>query len=431
MRLDIFTLRQSTQTKKRRIVMKKMRMMAMFLTVSLFVFVCGCGGGGGGESAEATAPVTSTPPATTAPTIKKVTPVGDTNGIDVGTGVSVEFDQPMDVASFNAENYKIVGPSGKIESTLSFGAGNTVAILQPKNPLITGTQYNPILDASSIKGANGKLLLAGASWKFTTAGSIPVNPPPPPTTADSTPPYVISITPANTSTGVATDAAVDITMSEAMKDTGTVTFKTIGGTDVPFGATLKTPTVISVKATSALALTTGYVGTLGGAHDLAGNTMPVTVDFRFTTTNWGSAVTFAPSAFSLYTNPNQPGLASWVSSTNTLTVMAKPVNTYDVQLKAASFAAENGKSYKLTYGCTGGGKLKLLLKQHLATSQHLSVAPSQTITCDGTIQSPIFQATMTEPTTRVEFEPDASQAAPVTYIFMPLVNGAMVQVDQL
>ena len=114
--------------------------------------------------------------------------------------------------------------------------------------------------------------------------------PPPP--ADTTPPTVSSVSPANGTSNVAVNTAVTATFSEAM-NAGTITPSTVqlqnaANTVVPAGVSYNAGTnTVTLTPSSALANGMQYTATvLGGASgvkDVAGNALATTFTWSFTT----------------------------------------------------------------------------------------------------------------------------------------------------
>jgi len=123
---------------------------------------------------------------------------------------------------------------------------------------------------------------------------------------DTTPPTVVSTTPASGATGVSISSAVTATFSESLDAT------TVNGTTVTLraGATQVSATVTyssgiaTLTPTAALSASTAYTATIkggaSGVKDLAGNPLAADVTWSFTT---GAAPTCPCSIWSLSTTP--------------------------------------------------------------------------------------------------------------------------------
>ena len=118
-------------------------------------------------------------------------------------------------------------------------------------------------------------MVAPYSWTFTT-GAAP----------DTTPPTVASTFPGNAVVGVASNASVTATFSEAMAPASlsSVTFTLAQGATAVAGAVTSSGAVATFAPTSPLAASTVYTATVStGVTDLAGNAMVAPYSWSFTT----------------------------------------------------------------------------------------------------------------------------------------------------
>ncbi len=118
--------------------------------------------------------------------------------------------------------------------------------------------------------------------------------------ADTTAPTVSSTTPANAATGVALNANITATFSEAMTSStvSTATFTLKQGATVVTGAVTYAGNMATFKPTNALAALTTYTATIStGVKDLAGNAMAVKKSWTFNTA--APAVITAPTVISI------------------------------------------------------------------------------------------------------------------------------------
>jgi hypothetical protein len=139
----------------------------------------------------------------------------------------------------------------------------------------------------------------------------------PTTPVDTIPPAVASTLPANMATGVATDAAVSATFSEAI-DAATVTASTFtltGGSGLVTGAVTATGSTATFTPAAALAYETTYTATLTTAiKDAAGNALAGAQNWTFTTV--AAPDTTAPTVIAIDPVNN----ATYVAPTATVTV---------------------------------------------------------------------------------------------------------------
>jgi hypothetical protein len=146
------------------------------------------------------------PSDTTAPTVSSVTPTNGATGVDIGTQISALFSEPVDCLTVNGSSFVING--GAVGGTVS--CSNDSASFSPSAPLANSTVYTATL-STTVSDQAGNPMAAGYSWSFTTAAA-----------PDTTPPTVVSTTPADTATDVDTNTLITANFSEPV-DCTTVT----------------------------------------------------------------------------------------------------------------------------------------------------------------------------------------------------------------
>jgi hypothetical protein len=182
------------------------------------------------------------------------------------------------------------------------------------------------------------LTFPGDATDKPASGGTP--PPPPPPAGDTTPPAVSSTSPANGAAGVAANASVTATFSEAV-DPATVTtatFKLQGGAAVVAGTVSLSGNTATFRPSASLAPGTTYSATVTtGVKDLAGNAMAANRTWTFTT---GAAADTTPPAVSS-TSPanNQSGVAVSAKVTATFSEAVDPAT-----VTPASFTLKSGGS---------------------------------------------------------------------------------------
>ncbi|MGH9690971.1 MAG: Ig-like domain-containing protein, partial [Candidatus Acidiferrales bacterium] len=185
---------------------------------------------------------TTAPPATVVSTI----PANGATAVAVNTAISATFSEAMNPATINAATFTLTGPGATPISGTVIYAGST-ATFAPTAVLATSTLYTATITTGA-KDPSGAALAANFVWTFTTAA----------------PPTVVSTIPANGATGIAVNAAISATFSEAM-DHATITAATftltgpgatpVAGT-VTYAGTTATFTPTAVLTTSTLYTTT-------------------------------------------------------------------------------------------------------------------------------------------------------------------------------
>ena len=261
-----------------------------------------------GLSSNTTRPqVTLTVPATTIP--------GPTSGIATNTAITATFTQDMAPATINAASFTLTTPLPGVSpmGSVTYSGSSRTAIFKPLAVLAANTTYTATITtaATDLAGnqlAGNKAPLPAASkyvWTFTTGSALAVAP------------KITLTSPANLVTGVALNAAVSATFSEAMDpstlSTATFTVET-GGVPIT-GAVTYDPAanIATFTPTSNLTASTSYTATLTGATDLAGDALvagPVPNPWIFTTgvalgtgsINLGSASTFGIMASAAITS---------------------------------------------------------------------------------------------------------------------------------
>lgn len=240
---------------------------AMLCFLSLF----GCGG----EQSQQLA--TTAGVDATGPTVSQTSPANNTSAVSLNSAVSASFSEPINVTTLDNSSF-VLRPSGggsTVGGTVRM-TGNT-ATFTPNSPLAGNTQYTATIN-STVTDLAGNAMASDYSWRFTT-GAAP----------DTTPPTVSATSPANGAVGVALNASVSATFSEAMDNAtlSTATFiltrvtagsPTVGGTVSVSGNTA------TFTPTSSLAGNTQYRATITtGATDAAGNALAANYIWTFTT----------------------------------------------------------------------------------------------------------------------------------------------------
>ena len=215
----------------------------------------------------------------TPPTVSSTVPANLATGVALGGNIAVTFSEAMNPATITAVTFTLKQGTTVISGAVtSLGA---TATFNPSANLAASTVYTATITTGATDLA-GNALVTAYVWTFTTG-----------TTADVTPPTVVSTIPANADTGVAVNANIYVTFSEAMNPL-TITASTITlkqGTTVISGAvTSPSTTTATFNPGSDLANNTVYTVTVTtGVKDLAGNAMVLAKVWSFTTIAAGTA----------------------------------------------------------------------------------------------------------------------------------------------
>jgi len=250
---------------------------------------------------------------TTAPTVTGTINANGATNVPINTKVGATFSEGMDPLTITNVNFllKETLSGTAVTGTVSYSGVNAVFI--PLNNLTNDTTYTATIKggASGAKDLAGNALAADKVWSWTTV-------------EETTPPTVASTVPVDLATGVAINATVNATFSEAM-DPATITISTFtlavqGGASVTgaVGYNALTRTATFTPAGNLASAT--YTATITtGVKDPAGNALAADKVWSFTT---GSAAAAGPAPVNLGTAGNYVILAkTGVSTTGTTAVV--------------------------------------------------------------------------------------------------------------
>jgi len=211
-------------------------------------------------------------PDTTAPTVSSTSPANGTTNVAVNTAISATFSEAMDSLTITAATFFVNDGTGHIAGTVAYSG--TTAMFTPTATLDYNADYTVTITTGA-EDLAGNGLESNYTWSFTT-GSAP----------DTTAPTVSSTSPANSAIGIATNAAISATFSEAM-DSLTITAATFfvnDGSGYIAGTVAYSGTTAMFTPTTVLDYDTDYTATITtGARDLAGNALEVDYTWSFTT----------------------------------------------------------------------------------------------------------------------------------------------------
>ena len=219
---------------------------------------------------------------TTSPTVVSTSPAAAATNVSLDSSVTATFSEAVLPGTIS---FVLTDPSDNtIPATLSYDPVSQTATLTPNSPLAYGTTYTATLSGAQDLAGNA---MTTATWTFTT---VP----------DTTPPTLVSTTPADGATDVAQcddhhavfDKAVqDSTISLVLTDPSNNTIPAMLNYDPSTQTATLTPD-------SPLSYATTYTATLSGTQDLSGNTM-APVSWSFTTapdTTPPTVVSFTPTS---------------------------------------------------------------------------------------------------------------------------------------
>jgi hypothetical protein len=223
-----------------------------------------------------------TAPDTTPPTITARSPAPGATGVSQTANVTVTFSEAMNASTITTGTVEL-RTSGNVVVAAAVSYASNVATLNPTPTLAAQSTYTVIVrgGASGARDLAGNPLVADVSWTFTTGG-------------DATPPTVTSRSPAPGASGIALNANVTATFSEAMTSatitTSNFTLRDAGGNAVSGAVSYNSTTRVATFNPSgnlSLAFLTQYTATVRGGTtgvtDAAGNPLAADSVWTFTT----------------------------------------------------------------------------------------------------------------------------------------------------
>jgi hypothetical protein len=272
------------------------------------------------------------------PTVVSTVPSNLAIGVGINTLVTATFSESMDPTTITGTTFTLTGPGATPVAGVVTASGST-ATFTPTNLLAASTLYTATL-TTGVKDPTGNPLAANYVWTFTTA--------PPPT--------VISTVPANLATGVAFNALVTATFSEAMAPATingtTFTLTGPGITPVP-GVVTYAGTTATFTPSSPLPGTTLFTATITtGATDPTGDALAANYVWTFTTTSQPSVTSTNPANIAtdvpinqlVTATFNEPMTPSTITAAGTFTLAATTGGaavtgtvTYDAPSNSAIF----------------------------------------------------------------------------------------------
>ncbi len=212
---------------------------------------------------------TAANPDTTPPLVTGTVPASGATNVAFNVAVTATFDEPMAPATITSASFTVSGVTGSVE----YDASSRTATFRPTTMLEPVTAYTATLNTTATDLA-GNSLAAPHIWMFNT-GAAP----------DTAPPLVTSTSPSADTVGVAPDAMLSITFSEAI-DIATLGSDTVVISPAVAGELIYDSGSYTVSFTpdAPLAHSTTYsVRVTTGVKDLAGNALLSAHVFGFTT----------------------------------------------------------------------------------------------------------------------------------------------------
>ncbi len=267
--------------------------------------------------------------AAVAPRVISTSPTANATNVPVSTLVTATFDKAMNPATITTTSFLLSG-SGPVTGVVTVSTDNRTATFTPSANLAYNTLYTANLTDDITDLAGNRLEEYG--WRFTT-GIAP----------DTTPPTVVSTSPANNATNVQVNTVVTANFSEAMRaasiTTGQFTLYRVGFGPVNGTVTVSTDNLSATFTPSGnLASNQSYTANVTtDVVDLAGNPLAAARTWSFTTET--VLDTTPPYVVSTVPTDNATGVA----------VGTAVVANFSKAIKASTVT---GTSFYLTSGST-------------------------------------------------------------------------------
>ncbi len=238
--------------------------------------------------------VASIGPDTAPPTITSTSPVDGTINVPIDSALIVAFSEAMDASTVNNTSFELKDANGTLMAAqVSYDQATYSASLTPAAPLEPAANYTATVKGGTggVADSAGNTLLADASWSFTAA------------LADTTAPVVITLSPADSASGVSSATSLVVGFNEPLDsstiNTSTFELRDAGGTLVPgtvsYSPQAQTATFTPVGGLTADSTFTATIkGQANGVADSAGNALAADVIWSFTTALEGSGLCAVP-----------------------------------------------------------------------------------------------------------------------------------------
>jgi len=116
------------------------------------------------------------------PQVTAKTPAAGATGVDVGSGVTADFDRDLDPSTVTDSTAVLSGPGGAVPASVGYDSSSRRVTIQPTAPLSTSTTYTARL-TTGLKASDGVPMASEVSWTFTTESCpcslFPSDPTPP------------------------------------------------------------------------------------------------------------------------------------------------------------------------------------------------------------------------------------------------------------
>lgn len=282
---------------------------------------------------------------TTKPSVASVSPTNGATGVSVGTPIVLTFNEAMDGSTVNNSSVTFTPSTsvGTLAGSYSLNSAGTVLTFTPSTPLPGSTTITVRVNSSSPSPTDlsGNMCNSFVS-SFTTAA-----------TSDTTPPTVVSVTPADGSTNMGLNTNPVITFSESL-NRNTLVSNNFGlfanGSRVSAGVSYSADNrVVTLSPATLPPRSTVDVVVTSGVKDLSGNSLANFVS-QFTTADQFDYTFPAVSA-------QRPGNGAFgvPLNSNIVLYINEPMNVASVQ--NALHVSQNGVLVSGTTQVTNNGQV--------------------------------------------------------------------------
>ena len=337
--------------------------------------------------------VASISPGLVSPTVVAIAPADGAIGVSILSTLSATISKSVDPATVTSGTFYVTGSAGTVSGTTS--VIDLELVFVPTASLQNGVSYTATV-TNGVKDLDGNPLSARKDWSFTTS-----------TAPDTTPPTVVSTTPASGSYNVSVSATVSALFSKALNQASvnSSSFKLLNGASLIDGTVAYSGTTHTVTFTPdsqldpAVTYTAALLPTI---TDTSGNHLAVTKEWQFTTASGSTPVpptvsettpadgdTNVPLCasvgvlFSKAMDPNTITNATFVLKNGTITVPASvsynPVQHRATLIPSASLAMDTVYTATATTGIRDVNGLAL--SSAVIWSFTTVPPPPATITC--------------------------------------------------
>jgi outer membrane protein assembly factor BamB len=211
-------------------------------------------------------------PDTTPPAVTSTSPATGATAVTINTAITATFSKPIDPTTVTASTFTLMNGANPVTGSVT--ASGTTATFTLTAPLAFGTLYTASI-TPGVKDLLGNAMAVTYTWTFTT-GAAP----------DTTPPTVLSVNPANSSTGAGLNSPITANFSETLtaSSVSPTTFTLMNGATTVSGTVTYNATTATFTPSAPLIPNTLYTATItAGVADLSNNHMLANYAWTFTT----------------------------------------------------------------------------------------------------------------------------------------------------